>query len=80
MTNTDLRCLSDADLQSLIDRAKNEKEERAERKRAGAEKNFWDAARALYRVDPWYNFCTLFEDGENLTLEMLLSDAEEMLR
>lgn len=78
MTNTDLRCLSDSDLQSLIDRATNERGERAKRKRVDAEKNFWDAARALYRVDPWYDFCTLFEGGENLTLEMLLSDAGKL--
>lgn len=78
MTNTDLRCLSDSDLQSLIDRATKEKEERAKRKRDGAEKYFWDAARALYRIDPWYDFCTLIGDGENLTLEMLLEDAGEM--
>ena len=78
MTNTDLRCLSDSDLQSLIDRATNERGERAKRKRVDAEKNFWDAARALYRVDPWYDFCTVFEAGENLTLEMLLSDAGKL--
>jgi len=78
MTNTDLRCLSDSDLQSLIDRATNERGERAKRKRVDAEKNFWEAARALYKVDPWYDFCTLFEDGENLTLEMLLGDAGKL--
>lgn len=78
MTNTDLRCLSDSDLQSLIDRATNERGERAKRKRTDAEKNFWDAACALYKVDPWYDFCTVFEDGENLTLEMLLSDAGKL--
>ena len=80
MTNTDLRCLSDSDLQSLIDRATNERGERAKRKRADTEKNFWEAARALYRVDPWYDFCTLSECGGNLSLEMLLSDAGEMSR
>ena len=80
MTNTDLRCLSDADLQSLIDRAKNEKEERAKRKRAGAEKYFWDAALALYKIDPNYDFYTLLDDGANLTLEMLLQDAGKVSR
>lgn len=78
MTNTDLRCLSDADLQSLIDRATNEKGDRLKRKRADAEKNFWEAARALYKADPWFEFCTLFDDGANLTLEMLLDDAGKM--
>ena len=78
MTNTDLRCLSDADLQSLIDRAANEKEERIKRKRADAEKAFWEAAGALYKINPWYEFHTLFEDGENLTLEMLLDDKGRM--
>lgn len=78
MTNTDLRCLSDSDLQSLIDRATNERGERAKRKRVDAEKNFWEAARALYRVDPWYDFCTLSECGESLTLEMLLEDAGKL--
>ena len=80
MTNTDLRCLSDADLQSLIDRATNEKGERVKRKRADTEKNFWEAARALYRVDPWYDFCTMVDSGENLSLEMLLRDAGEMFK
>jgi len=78
MTNTDLRCLSDADLQSLIDRATNEKEERIKRKRADAEKTFWEAAGALYKINPWYEFCTLVEDGETLTLEMLLDDKGRM--
>lgn len=74
MTKTDLRCLSDADLQSLIDRATNEKEERIKRKRADAEKTFWEAAGALYKINPWYEFCTELEGGENLTLEILLED------
>lgn len=78
MTNTDLRCLSDSDLQSLIDRATNERGDRAKRRRADAEKTFWEAAHALYRVDPWYDFCTLSECNDNLTLEMLLSDAGKL--
>lgn len=78
MTNTDLRCLSDSDLQSLIDRATNEKEARIKRKRADAEKTFWEAARALYKADPWFEFNTLFDNGANMTLEMLLDDAGKM--
>ena len=80
MTNTDLRCLSDADLQSLIDRAKNEKVERAKRKKDEIKKNFWDAAIALYKADPYYDFCTMLNDWENVSLKMLLQDAGKVSR
>ena len=54
--------------------------ERAEIERANAEKAFFDAARALYAIDPRYDFPIYSCDLENtdcLSLEFLLSETGE---
>ena len=74
MTNTELRAFSDAELQSIIDRAKNEQQDRIRRRYAETEKAFWNAAKKLYAANHDYNFST-YINGDPLPLAVLLNDA-----
>jgi len=73
----DITNLTDDELRELLKNATVEARKREEERRTNAEKAFFDAARALYKIDPYYDFpicaCDL-ESEDCLTLERLLSE------
>ena len=73
----DITSLSNEELNELLASANTEKQRREAEKLFEAEKAFYEAARALYDIDPDYDFPITESDldwGENVSLYLLLRE------
>lgn len=73
--------LSDAELEELRSSANTEIERQKINKRQQAERAFFDAARALYAIDPYYDFPVYPSDleyFERVSLHILLKESGEL--
>ena len=73
----DIKHFTDKELEELLISVGNERQRRANEKIAEAEKAFYEAGCALYKINPWHTFPIYASDLEEkggLTLELLLQE------